>query len=149
MKGLSPFLAGFVFGAGLLLSDMTNPRKVLAFLDVAGAWDPSLALVMGGAVAVALAAFRAAERRRSSLTGGRLHLPLEHAIDARLVAGSLIFGVGWGMVGLCPGPAVADVGFADPRAALFVVAMIAGMSVYRLVAVLPAQPRPAEAGLDG
>jgi uncharacterized protein len=149
MRRASPLLAGLLFGTGLCLSGMTDPRKVLAFLDLAGAWDPSLAFVMGGAVAVAFVAFRAAARRRASLSGAPFHLPAAKAIDARLIGGSVIFGAGWGLVGLCPGPAIADVGFLDPRAALFVLFMIIGMSLYRLLSALPTPARPAEAALDG
>ena len=149
MKRVSPFLVGILFGMGLILSGMTDPRKVLAFLDLAGAWDPSLAFVMGGAIIPAFAGFRLAARRRASLCGEPFHLPRPSAVDARLIAGSLIFGVGWGLVGLCPGPAIADLGFLDGRAALFVVSMIVGMALYRGLASLPAPPSVAEASLDG
>jgi uncharacterized membrane protein YedE/YeeE len=128
---------------------MTDPRKVLAFLDLAGEWDPSLAFVMGGAAMVAFIAFRVAAGRRASLSGEPFHLPAAKAIDARLIVGSAIFGMGWGLVGLCPGPAIADIGFLDPSAALFVLCMIAGMSVYRFLAAFPALSPPAEAALDG
>ena len=140
MSRASPFLVGLLFGLGLCLSSMTDPAKVLGFLDLAGAWDPSLAFVMGGAVVVALIAFRIAIRRGSSLSGGPLHLPVARAIDARLIAGSLMFGVGWGLVGLCPGPAMADVGYLDGRAALFVLSMAAGMGLYATLAAAPARP---------
>ena len=149
MKRLSPFLAGLLFGTGLVLSGMTNPPKILAFLDLAGAWDPSLAFVMGGALLVAFAGFRLAAGRRTSLSGEPFRLPRASAIDARLILGSLIFGAGWGLVGLCPGPAIADLGFLDARAALFVVAMIAGMALCRGLASLPAPAPLAEASLDG
>ena len=140
MKRVSPLLAGLVFGLGLCLSGMTDPRKVLGFLDLAGAWDPSLAFVMGGAVAVAFVAFRVAVRRGSSFSGEPLHLPAARAIDARLIAGSLIFGAGWGLVGLCPGPAIVDVGFLDGDAALFVLSMATGMGLYATLAAAPARP---------
>ena len=140
MNRISPFLVGLVFGLGLCLSGMTEPTKVLGFLDVAGAWDPSLAFVMGGAVVVAFVAFRIAIRRGSSLSGGHLHLPVAQAIDARLVAGSLIFGVGWGLVGLCPGPAIVDVGYLDGHAALFVLSMAVGMGLYGTLVAVPAKP---------
>ena len=149
MKRLSPFLVGLLFGTGLLLSGMTDPRKILAFLDLAGAWDPSLAFVMGGAVVVAFAGFRLAARRRTSLSGEPFHLPRASAVDARLILGSLIFGAGWGLVGLCPGPAIADLGFLDARVALFVLAMIGGMALYRGLARFPAPAPLAEASLDG
>ena len=149
MKRVSPFLAGLLFGIGLCISGMIHPSKVLAFLDLAGAWDPSLAFVMGGAVPVAFVAFRIAARRGASLTGEPLHLPTAKAIDARLIGGSAIFGVGWGLVGLCPGPAIANLGFLDRRAALFVLCMIIGMGLYRALAALPAPAAYAEAPLDG
>jgi uncharacterized protein len=103
---------------------MVYPSKVLGFLDLAGEWDPSLAFVMGGAVVVAFVSFRIAGRRGASLSGEPLHLPTQEAIDARLIGGSVIFGVGWGLVGLCPGPAIANLGFLDWRAALFVLCMV-------------------------
>jgi uncharacterized membrane protein YedE/YeeE len=149
MKRVSPFLVGLLFGMGLILSGMTNPGKILAFLDLKGAWDPSLALVMGGAIVPAFAGFRLAARRRRSLSGEPFHLPGASAIDARLILGSLIFGVGWGLVGLCPGPAIADIGFLDGRAALFVASMTVGMALYWGLARLPGPARFAEASLDG
>jgi hypothetical protein len=126
------FLSGLVFGLGLLLSGMTDPAKVLAFLDLAGAWDPSLALVMGGALAVAAGAFGVARRRRASLLGESLRLPTARQIDARLVGGSLLFGIGWGVVGFCPGPALVALGLGSTRAVLFVLAMLAGMGLFEL-----------------
>jgi hypothetical protein len=119
---------------------MTNPAKVLGFLDLAGAWDPSLAFVMGGAIAVAFPAFRVALSRGRTPAGGPLDLPASKAIDGRLIGGSILFGVGWGLVGLCPGPAIANIGFLDGRAALFVLAMAAGMAAF---AALPAIRAPA------
>ena len=127
MAFLSPLIAGLIFGLGLCLSGMTDPKKVLGFLDLAGDWDPSLALVMGGAVTVAFFAFRLAGRRSRSLAGKTFDIPATKTIDAKLVGGAAIFGVGWGLVGLCPGPAIANLGFLDGRALLFVLAMIAGM----------------------
>jgi uncharacterized protein len=149
MNRASPFLVGLLFGTGLCLSGMTDPRKVLAFLDLGGGWDPSLAFVMGGAAAVAFVAFRIAARRNASLSGAPFYLPTAKAIDARLIAGSAGFGIGWGLVGLCPGPAIANLGFLEWRAALFVACMILGMGLYRLVAALPAPVALAEAPLDG
>jgi uncharacterized protein len=145
MKLVSPFFAGLLFGLGLCLSGMTDPHKVLGFLDLAGAWDPSLALVMGGAVAVAFVAFRIARGRRTSLTGAPLPAPPAAAIDARLIGGSLLFGAGWGLAGLCPGPALVNLGFLDIRAVVFVLAMVAGMrfvdaaKARRAIAVAAAQ----------
>jgi uncharacterized membrane protein YedE/YeeE len=148
MNRASPFLVGLLFGIGLCLAGMTNASKVLAFLDLGGAWDPSLAFVMGGAIAVAFVAFRIAARRGLSLSGEPLHLSAVRTIDARLLGGSLLFGVGWGLVGLCPGPAIADIGFLDRRAALFVLAMAVGMALYSGLAAVPATPG-AEVALDG
>jgi len=148
MSRVSPFVAGLVFGLGLCVSGMTDPRKVLAFLDLRGAWDPSLAFVMAGAIAVTFVAFRVPAKQAASLSGEPFHMPSAKAIDAPLIGGSLIFGAGWGLVGLCPGPAIADVGFVDARAALFVLAMIAGMAGYSGLSALAAPPR-AEVALDG
>jgi uncharacterized membrane protein YedE/YeeE len=106
---------------------MTDPHKVLGFLDLAGAWDPSLAVVMVGALVVAFVAFRIARGRRASLTGAPLPAPAAAAIDARLIGGSLLFGAGWGLAGLCPGPALVNLGFLNIRAVVFVLAMVAGM----------------------
>jgi len=140
MNRISPFLVGLVFGLGLCLSGMTEPTKVLGFLGGGRAMKQTIAFVMGGAVVVAFVAFRIAIRRGSSLSGGHLHLPVAQAIDARLVAGSLIFGVGWGLVGLCPGPAIVDVGYLDGHAALFVLSMAVGMGLYGTLAAVPAKP---------
>ena len=140
MKRATAFLVGLLFGLGLCLSGMIDPSKVLGFLDLGGAWDPSLAFVMGGAAAVAFVAFRIATRRGRSLAGGPLHLPTTRAIDARLIGGSLLFGVGWGLVGLCPGPAIVDLGYLYGRAALFVLSMAAGMALYALLAAVPTAP---------
>jgi uncharacterized membrane protein YedE/YeeE len=126
------FLSGLVFGVGLLLSGMADPAKVLGFLDLAGAWDPSLALVMGGALAVAAGAFGVARRRRVSLLGEPLRLPTARQIDARLVGGSLLFGIGWGVAGFCPGPALVALGLGSAQAVLFVLAMLAGMGLFEL-----------------
>src|SRR5208282_3295205 len=115
MAFLSPLVAGLIFGLGLCLSGMIYPRKVLAFLDLAGDWDPSLALVMGGAVAVAFVAFRLAGRRASSLAGRAFQLPTTRTIDAKLLGGAVIFGIGRGLAGLCPAPAIVNIGFLDAR----------------------------------
>ena len=138
MRKVSPFLVGLLFGLGLCLSGMTNPAKVLGFLDLAGAWDPSLAFVMGGAIAAAFPAFRIALSRGRTLNGERLDLPASTAIDARVIGGSLLFGVGWGLIGLCPGPAITAIGFLDGRAALFVLAMAAGMGAFAALPTLRA-----------
>lgn len=127
------FVAGLVFGAGLLVSGMANPEKVLGFLDLAGPWDPSLVLVMGGAVLVGLVAFRLMAGRERSLLGEPLRLPTARVIDARLVLGSLGFGVGWGLAGFCPGPAVVALGAGAGKAVVFVAAMLAGMAAFEWV----------------
>jgi uncharacterized membrane protein YedE/YeeE len=129
MAFLSPLVAGLIFGLGLCLSGMINPAKVLGFLDLAGNWDPSLALVMGGAVTVAFVAFRVAARRTRSFANLTFEIPKTRTIDAKLAGGAVIFGIGWGLVGLCPGPAIVNVGFLDGRALLFVLAMIAGIKL--------------------
>lgn len=129
---LVSFAIGLLFGVGLHVSGMTSPDKVLGFLDIAGLWDPSLAFVMGGAIAVGLVAFRLAEKRGRTLLGGPLHPPSATAIDPPLALGGVIFGVGWGLAGICPGPGIVDVGFFDSGALIFVVAMAAGMTLERL-----------------
>jgi uncharacterized membrane protein YedE/YeeE len=133
MIPLASFVAGLVFGIGLVLSGMVNPAKVLGFLDLAGVWDPSLALVMAGAVAVGLVGFALARRRTSSLLGASMSLPSNDRIDRRLVLGSAAFGVGWGIAGFCPGPAIAALGMGQPKAIVFVAAMLAGMGLYELI----------------
>ncbi len=130
---ISAFLAGLIFGIGLLVSGMANPAKVLGFLDLAGAWDPSLAMVMGGAIGVGFLAFTVAHKRTESLLGYPMRLPERRDIDAPLVIGSLGFGVGWGLVGFCPGPALVAFGAFEMKALVFVVAMIAGMAIYELI----------------
>lgn len=127
---LSEFLVGLVFGWGLLLSGMTDPGKVIGFLDLAGSWDPSLALVMGGAIAVAVFAFGLAKKRNRDFFGGALHLPGSGDIDKRLLVGSLIFGAGWGLAGFCPGPAIVTLASGESKAVVFVIAMIAGMLMF-------------------
>jgi len=128
-------LAGLLFGAGLAVSQMANPAKVLAFLDVgaipSGGWDPSLALVMAGALAVTFVGFRLARTRTKPLAGERFEWPTRTDIDARLVAGSAIFGIGWGLVGYCPGPAIASLAWGRSETIVFVLAMIAGMVIWR------------------
>ena len=118
---------GLLFGLGLLLSGMTDPGKVQGFLDLFGVWDPSLAFVMGGAIAVGLLAFGWARRRERSLWDMPMQLPHTHALDAPLIVGSLLFGVGWGLAGFCPGPAWVSLGAGFDKAVVFVVAMLAGV----------------------
>lgn len=127
---LSALLIGLIFGFGLLVSGLANPAKVLAFLDLAGDWDPSLILVMGAAVAASSLAFAVARRRPASLLGDPIRLPTARQLDKRLVLGGLGFGVGWGLAGFCPGPALVALGSGAPQAVVFVVAMLAGMGLY-------------------
>ena len=133
MNILFAALSGLVFGFGLIVSGMTNPEKVLGFLDLSGAWDPSLALVMGGAIAVGLAAFTLAKKRTQSLLGLPMQLPTVKQIDWRLVGGSLSFGLGWGLAGICPGPALVLVGAGVSKGLIFVAAMLAGMGLFELL----------------
>lgn len=129
---LSSFIVGLIFGVGLILAGMTDPSKVIGFLDIAGSWDPSLAFVMGGAILVGVVAFRFANKRSVAFFGSPMRLPDSHDISSRLVVGSLLFGAGWGMAGFCPGPALTTLGTGHPKALIFVVAMIAGMALFEL-----------------
>lgn len=138
-KRFSAFVAGLVFGLGLLASGMGNPEKVLAFLDLAGAWDPSLALVMVGAIAIGYLAFQLAGKRTQSLLGETMQIPTRRDIDLRLVLGSLGFGIGWGLAGFCPGPAVMAIGAGEVKAAVFVSAMLIGMGLFELIEHLRVQ----------
>ena len=122
--------AGVLFGVGLVVSQMIDPGKVLAFLDIAGRWDPSLALVMAGALAVAIPGFRLAQRRGAPALGGRFDLPAQQTIDRRLVIGAAVFGIGWGIAGFCPGPAIASLVFGRVESVIFVAAMVAGAWAY-------------------
>lgn len=131
MNRLTAFIAGLLFGLGLLLAGMADPAKVLAFLDLAGAWDPSLALVMGGGIGAALIPFTLAKRRQQSLTGCPMQLPSKREPDRQLVIGSLLFGIGWGIAGICPGPAVVVLGSGNAAILPFVIAMLAGMGLFR------------------
>ncbi len=133
MERFSEFLVGLLFGLGLILAGMTDPSKVIGFLDLAGAWDPSLALVMGGAIFVGLFAFAAARKRATSLFGGAMQLPSSRDIDKRLIAGSLLFGAGWGLAGFCPGPALVSVGAGQPKAVVFTLAMLLGMIAFEMI----------------
>ena len=125
-------LAGAVFGIGLIVSGTADPAKVLGFLDVAGAWNPSLALVMAGAILVGAFAFAFARKRTVSLLGLQMRMPTATRIDRRIVAGSLVFGIGWGIVGFCPGPALVALGMGERKALLFVLAMLVGMGLFEL-----------------
>jgi uncharacterized membrane protein YedE/YeeE len=137
-------LAGFfgtLFGAGLAVSGMTNPAKVLAFLDVAGDWDATLAFVMGGALAVSTVAFAAARRLSRPWLAQTFALPTRRDLDARLLGGAVLFGVGWGLVGLCPGPALASIWRGEPASWAFLAALVAGTLVGRAAAA-PRIARP-------
>ena len=131
VRNVFALAAGLLFGLGLCLSGMYEPQKVLGFLDITDAWDPSLAFVMGGAIAVALPAFALAKRWPSSWSGEAIEWPPTRPIDPPLALGAILFGAGWGLSGLCPGPALVDLGFPSGGAALFVVAMTAGVFAYR------------------
>lgn len=125
--------AGLMFGIGLIFSGMADPAKVLGFLDLAGPWDPSLAFVMAGAIAIGGIAFAMASRRSASLLGLQMRIPSLRQLDRRLIVGSLLFGVGWGIAGLCPGPALVTVGMGEAKGVLFFAAMLAGMGLFELV----------------
>nr|WP_315466326.1 YeeE/YedE family protein [uncultured Rhodoferax sp.] len=127
---VAEFAAGLIFGLGLILAGMTNPAKVLAFLDLSGAWDPSLALVMGGAIAVGTVAFALAKGRRRSHLDLPMQWPQATAIDRRLLLGSLLFGAGWGLAGFCPGPAVVSLAIGGTGVYVFVAAMLTGMVIF-------------------
>ena len=125
-------LAGAVFGIGLIVSGMADPAKVLGFLDLAGAWDPSLAFVMGGAILVGALAFGFARRRTVSLLGLQMRMPTTTQLDGRLIGGSFVFGIGWGIAGFCPGPALVALGMGEQKALVFVAAMLIGMGLFEL-----------------
>lgn len=137
MTVLLALLGGLVFGVGLTVSQMVDPGKVLSFLDFAGivrgTWDPSLAFVMGGALAVSAPAYFYAQRRGQAAFGP-LRLPVRRPLDKRLIMGSVVFGIGWGLVGFCPGPAVAALGFGVGKAMIFFAAMLGGMGIYEVLA---------------
>ncbi len=130
MSIFTALLAGLLFGIGLIVSGMANPDKVLGFLDLAGSWDPSLAFVMVGAIAVGVVAFMAARGRTISLLGEPMKLPASKQIDRRLVGGSVLFGVGWGVAGFCPGPGLVALGMGEVKALVFVVATLVGMALF-------------------
>ena len=133
MKNFSALLAGLIFGVGLIVSGMSNPAKVRGFLDLAGAWDPSLALVMVGAIGVGLVAFAVAGRRARSYLGAEIQLPEARPVDRRLIGGSVLFGVGWGIAGFCPGPALVALGMGELKAVVFVAVMLVGMGIFELL----------------
>lgn len=133
MPFVTATLAGLIFGIGLLLSGMTNPAKVLGFLDLAGRWDPSLAMVMVGAIGVGFVGFSIAKRRTRSLLDEPMCLPTATTIDRPLLVGSALFGIGWGLAGICPGPALVTLAAGIPQAVVFVIGMLAGMQLFRVV----------------
>ncbi len=144
MNLLMALMIGLLFGTGLIVSGMTDPAKVIGFLDLAGAWDPSLAFVMAGAILVGLPAFGIARKRERALLGETMRLPSATRIDRRLVLGSLAFGAGWGVAGYCPGPALASLATGAAGPWTFALAMVAGMSLFELLEWLRA--RRAHAG---
>lgn len=131
MKIVSALFAGILFGAGLAISQMINPAKVIGFLDFAGSWDPTLGVVMIGALAAAIPGFALARRRPRSFLDEPTEIPVRRDIDLSLVAGAAIFGVGWGMAGFCPGPALAALGTGEPAVLAYVATMILGVALYR------------------
>jgi uncharacterized membrane protein YedE/YeeE len=145
MHIITALLAGLVFGIGLIISGMTDPSKVIGFLDLAGRWDPSLGFVMGGAILVGLVAFRFASRREQSLLGDAMRLPRATQVDRRLLLGALAFGIGWGLAGYCPGPALASLASGGAKPLIFGAAMLAGMAIFELLQRLAVR-RPRAAG---
>lgn len=133
MPTLFAFISGLVFGLGLIISGMANPAKVLGFLDIAGTWDPSLAFVMAGAIAVGVMAFAIARRRSVTALGLLMKLPEARDIDRRLVGGGTLFGIGWGIAGFCPGPALVALGMGEGKAMVFVLAMLGGMVLFEFL----------------
>lgn len=134
-NNLFALLSGLTFGLGLILSGMANPAKVLGFLDLAGLWDPSLAFVMGGAIGVGVIAFAIARKRSTSLLGLPMHLPTSREIDKRLIFGGLAFGIGWGLAGICPGPALVLLGTGSVKGLVFVIAMLVGMGIFEYLEI--------------
>ena len=144
-RNIVALVAGIVFGLGLAVAQMTNPDKVLAFLDVAGAWDPSLILVMGAAVAVSMAMFRLVLKRPQPVFETRFYLPTRELIDRRLLGGAAVFGIGWGLIGFCPGPAISSLAFGHTESFVFVAAMLVGSAAARFVPRPRQEPEPQEA----
>lgn len=137
MQIVMALIAGLIFGLGLILSGMTNPAKVIGFLDLAGNWDPSLAFVMAGAIAVSFLPFQLAKNRSMAILGGPVRMPTATDIDRRLVLGSVAFGVGWGLAGYCPGPALTSLLSGGLKPLIFVTAMLAGMALFELLQSRP------------
>jgi uncharacterized membrane protein YedE/YeeE len=141
---IAEFVVGLLFGLGLMLSGMTDPGKIIGFLDLFGTWDPSLALVMGGAIMVGFFAFTVAKKRTSTFLGGAMRMPTNMDMDKKLVIGSLLFGAGWGLAGFCPGPALVSMADGQPKALVFVLAMLVGMVGFELMDRLVHAPRQAK-----
>ena len=139
-------MVGLLFGIGLIVSGMTDPAKVLGFLDLAGSWDPSLAFVMGGAILVGVFAFGVARKRERSLLGAPMRLPTATKIDRRLVLGSLAFGAGWGLAGYCPGPVLASLATGGVKPLIFTLAMLAGMALFEVLDRVSSARMPAKGG---
>lgn len=133
MQLLTAFVTGLIFGLGLILSEMTNPAKIIGFLDIFGNWDPSLVLVMLGAITVSAVSFKLTKSRQQSFFGQQIKLPKSSKIDYRLITGSLIFGVGWGLAGYCPGPALTSVLLGGYQPLIFAISMLIGMGVFEVV----------------
>lgn len=133
MKALMSLVAGVVFGIGLVVSGMTNPAKVIGFLDITGTWDYSLAFVMGGAVVFNFFAFKLIKKRSTSILGDAYECPTNRKIDKKLIIGSSLFGIGWGLVGICPGPGIVNLVNLNSSALVFVVSMLVGMGIYNQV----------------
>ena len=145
MQIFMALIAGLIFGLGLILSGMTNPAKVIGFLDLAGHWDPSLGFVMAGAIAVSAVPFRLAKSRSMALLGAPIRLPTATDIDRRLVLGSLAFGAGWGLAGYCPGPALASLLSGNVKPVIFTVALLAGMVIFEILERLPSSQQKSRA----
>jgi len=142
LQRATEFAVGLLFGWGLMIAGMTDPGKVIGFLDLAGTWDPSLAFVMGGAIAVGFFAFGMAKKRTTNFFGGALNLPTSKDIDKRLVIVSLLFGAGWGLAGFCPGPGIVSMAAGEVKGLVFVAAMVAGMAVFEFTDRRAAPPQP-------
>lgn len=143
-RGLFALVAGALFGAGLAVSGMADPQRVRGFLDIFGAWDPTLAFVMGGALIPMALAWAVQKRMAAPIADLRFSLPTRRDVDPSLIGGAVLFGVGWGIAGLCPGPAIADLALAPVPAAIFVAAMLGGMVLHRLLPATPARQRNLE-----
>jgi uncharacterized membrane protein YedE/YeeE len=126
-------LSGIVFGLGLILAGMSNPRKVLSFLDITGLWDPSLIFVMAGAIGVGIIAFTIAKKRTKAFLGDVMHMPTKQDIDRKVIVGGLVFGIGWGIAGICPGPALVLLGAGSKQGVIFLIAMLIGIVLYSVI----------------